>query len=328
MSLRFAAPAGITVRLGPDDLVDGLRAAVVAGLSSTPKTLPAVYLYDARGSELFDQITRVAEYYPTRAERQILGTYSADIAAASQAEVLAELGSGTCEKSRILIRALIDEASLTTYVPFDVSEGTLRDAAGAIVEEFPDLAVHGIVGDFRVDLDAIPAGRRRMIAFLGCTIGNCTPGERADFLAGVVDVMNPGDSLLLGVDLVKDPDRLVAAYDDASGVTAEFNKNVLVMLNRELGADFAIDRFDHVAHWDPVNEWIEMRLKSRGAQTVRVTALGLSVEFADGEELRTEISAKFRVERVRDELVDAGLEMVGWWTDAAGDCALSLGMRR
>jgi len=328
MSLRFAAPADITVRRGPEDLVDGLRVAVVAGLSSTPKTLPAVYLYDGRGSELFDQITRLAEYYPTRAERQILTTHSADIAVASRAEVLVELGSGTCDKSRILIRALIEQASLTTYVPFDVSEATLRAAAAAIVEEFPGLAVHGIVGDFRADLDAIPAGRRRMIAFLGCTIGNCTPGERAEFLAGVVGVMNPGDSLLLGVDLVKNPDRLVAAYDDASGVTAEFNKNVLVMLNRELGADFAVDRFEHVAHWDPINEWIEMRLQSRGAQTVRIAALGLSVEFADGEELRTEISAKFRVECVRDELAAAGIEMVGWWTDAADDYALSLAVRR
>jgi L-histidine N-alpha-methyltransferase len=327
MERRPRPPVEITVRLGPDELVKSLREDVRLGLTAEPKELPPVYLYDDRGSALFDEITRLPEYYPTRAEREILGDRSAVIAATARADVLAELGSGTSEKTRILLAAMAAQGVLTRYVPFDVSEETLRSAAAGIVEEHPDLIVHGIVGDFRADLDAIPAGGRRMIAFLGGTIGNFTPAERAGFLADVVAVMHPGDSLLLGTDLVKDHDRLVAAYDDAAGVTADFNLNLLTMLNRELGANFAVDQFEHVAIWDDVNEWIEMRLRSKRRQTVTVAELDLTVEFASGEEMRTEISAKFRPERVRAELAAAGLSLAGWWTDAAGDYALSLAER-
>lgn len=327
MERHPAPPVEITVRLGPDDLGKSLRDDVRAGLTAVPKELPPVYLYDDRGCALFDQITRLPEYYPTRAEAEILRNHSREIAAAAHADVLAELGSGTSEKTRILLAAMVDEGSLTRYVPFDVSEETLRSAAAAILAEHPSLVVHGIVGDFRADLDAVPAGGRRVIAFLGGTIGNFTPAARAGFLADVVAVMHPGDSLLLGTDLVKDPARLVAAYDDAAGVTAEFNLNVLRMLNRELEADFALDQFEHVAVWDDRNEWIEMRVRSRRRQTVRLRALDLTVEFAEGEEMRTEISAKFRPERVRNELAAAGLSLTHWWTDEAGDYALSLAMR-
>jgi len=327
MDRRERPPVEITVRLGPDDLVKGLREDVRIGLTSTPKTLPAVYLYDDRGSELFDEITRLAEYYPTRAEREILDERSAEIAAAARADVLAELGSGTSEKTRILLRAMTEEGSLVRYVPFDVSEDTLRSAAAAILTEFPNLRVHGIVGDFLADLDAIPTGTRRMIAFLGGTIGNFAPPERAAFLADLVAVMHPGDSVLLGTDLVKDRARLIAAYDDGAGVTASFNRNVLTMLNRELGSDFAVEEFEHVAVWDESNAWIEMRLRATGPQRVLVRDLDLTVEFAEGEEMHTEISAKFTKARVLDELEQAGLSLRGWWTDSRGDYALSLAER-
>ncbi|HVE94296.1 MAG TPA: L-histidine N(alpha)-methyltransferase [Acidimicrobiales bacterium] len=317
----------ITVRLGPDDLVKKMREDVRAGLTRTPKDLPAIYLYDDRGSELFDEITRLAEYYPTRAERSILEAHSSAIALTAHADILAELGSGTSEKTRILLRAMTGGGLLTRYVPFDVSEETLRSAASAIVAEFPRVNVHGIVGDFRADLDAIPAGTRRMIAFLGGTIGNFTSEDRAAFLADVVEVMHPGDSLLLGTDLVKDRDRLIAAYDDAAGVTASFNRNLLTMLNRELGADFDVEQFEHVARWDDSNAWIEMRLRARSDQRVHLRDLDLDIEFAAGEEMRTEISAKFTESRVREELERAGLSMRGWWTDSAGDYALSLAKR-
>lgn len=327
MDRRDCPPVDVTVRLGPDDLGKSLREDVRAGLTSVPKTLPAVYLYDSHGSALFDEITRLPEYYPTRAEREILDARSVEIAAAARADVLAELGSGTSEKTRILLRAMTAEGSLTRYVPFDVSEETLRSAASAIVLELPHVSVHAIVGDFRSDLDAIPAGTRRMVAFLGGTIGNFTPEERAGFLADVVAVMHAGDTLLLGTDLVKDRERLIAAYDDAAGVTASFNRNVLTMLNRELSANFDVEQFEHVALWDESNAWIEMRLRARSAQRVDVRDLDLVVDFAAGEEMRTEISAKFTASGVREELERAGLTLRGWWTDAAGDYALSLAER-
>lgn len=324
---RDGGAVEITVRVGPDDLVKQLREDVRAGLTRTPKDLPAIYLYDDRGSELFDEITRLPEYYPTRTERAILEAHSDAIAATAHADVLAELGSGTSEKTRILLRAMLAEGTLRRYVPLDVSEETLRSAAQAIIDEHPHLLVHAIVGDFRADLDAIPSGGRRMIAFLGGTIGNFMPSARAAFLADAVSAMHPGDSLLLGTDLVKDPDRLIAAYDDAAGVTASFNRNVLTMLNRELSADFDVAQFEHVARWDEVNAWIEMRLRARSAQRVQVRDLDLLIEFEAGEEMRTEISAKFTESGVRAELERAGLSVRGWWTDAAGDYALSLAER-
>ncbi len=322
----------VDVHLESDAAATALAADVRAGLGATPKTLPPKWFYDDRGSDLFDAITRLPEYYPTRSERAILVAHAADIAARTGADTLVELGSGTSEKTRLLLDALTAAGTLSRFVPFDVSEQTLRDAADAVAREYDGVAVHAVVGDFEQHLDRIPgpttAGGTRLVAFLGSTIGNLTPEMRARFLTELVAGLAPGDALLLGSDLVKDPARLVAAYDDAAGVTAEFNRNVLRVIDRELDADFDPDAFTHVAVWDAEHEWIEMRLRSVRDQHVTIGALDLAVDFAAGEELRTEISAKFRRERVAAELATAGLELVEWWTDPAGDFALSLALAR
>ncbi len=329
-----STPGGIRVdvHLAPDATAQALEADVRGGLGATPKTLPPKWFYDDRGSELFDEITRLPEYYPTRRERAILDAHGAEIAARTGADTLVELGSGTSEKTRLLLDALTSAGTLTRFVPFDVSEQTLRDAAAAVATEYPGVTVHAVVGDFEHHLDRIPAataaGAHRLVAFLGGTIGNLTPEMRAVFLADLARGLGSGDALLLGTDLVKDTDRLVAAYDDAAGVTAEFNRNVLHVLNRELHADFVVDDFTHVARWNPEHEWIEMRLRADRAQTVQVRDLDLVVEFADGEEVRTEISAKFRRDTVARELDAAGFTLDAWWTDPDGDFALSLAFLR
>ncbi|MFF3984508.1 L-histidine N(alpha)-methyltransferase [Streptomyces sp. NPDC001797] len=310
----------------PEDATDAaLRADVLTGLTATPKTLPPKWFYDARGSELFEQITELSEYYPTRSEREILIARSGEIAAASGARTLVELGSGSSEKTRLLIDAL---TGLEVYVPVDVSESALTQAGEALVAERPGLSVHALIADFTGRLELPETPGPRLLVFLGGTIGNLLPAERAEFLASVRRRLAPGDALLLGTDLVKDEEVLVRAYDDAAGVTAEFNKNVLAVVDRELGADFDPEAFDHVALWDADNEWIEMRLRSRVAQTVKVPALDLAVDFAAGEELRTEVSAKFRQAGVTAELAGAGLELTHWWTDAQGRFALSLSVAR
>jgi L-histidine N-alpha-methyltransferase len=297
---------------------------VRAGLTATPKTLPPKYFYDARGSELFDEITRLPEYYLTRAETAILRRHADDIAGLSGCESLVELGSGTSAKTRLLLRALLDGGTLREFVPFDVDPTVLTEASEALDAEYPGLRIQPFLGDFERDLGALPPGGRRMIAFLGSTVGNLEPAPRAAFLAQVAAALRPGDTFLLGTDLVKDRERLLRAYDDAAGVTAEFNRNILVVVNRELDADFAVEEFQHVAVWDPVNEWIEMRLRPKRPQRARVGDLGLTVSFAAGEELRTEISAKFRRDKVEAELAAAGLRTLSFWTDPAGDFGLTL----
>ncbi len=314
----------VDVHLDDDDLGAALRHDARRGLGSRPKWLPPKWFYDDRGSALFDDITRLPEYYPTRCETEILEHRAGEIAAACGADTLVELGSGTSHKTRLLLDALAAAGSLTRVVPFDVSEATLRRAADALAASYPGVEVHAVVGDFERHLHLLPRGGRRLVAFLGGTIGNLEPAPRAAFLADVAGDLAPGDGLLLGTDLVKEPGRLVAAYDDATGVTAEFNVNVLRVLNRELGADFEPRAFRHVAHWDPHQERIEMRLRSLASQTVTLPAIDLGVAFAEGEELRTEVSAKFRREGVEAELAAAGLRLARWWTDAAGDFALSL----
>ena len=317
----------IEVLMGPDEWDRSLRREALTGLTASPKELSPTWLYDDRGCALFDEITVLPEYYPTRAERSILRRRALEAAAITKADTLVELGAGTAEKTRLLLDAMNMSGHLRRYVPFDVAESTLRSTANAVADEHPGIRVEGVVGDFRRHLAMLPRGGRRLIAFLGGTIGNLDPAARAEMLTTLADGMVPGDALLLGTDLVKDRVRLVAAYDDAAGVTAAFNKNVLNVLNRELGANFDLDRFDHVARFDEEHEWIEMRLRSRGVQTVDVPALELTLHFADGEDLRTEISAKFRPERVRTELSAAGLELTRWWTDDDGDFALSLAVR-
>jgi L-histidine Nalpha-methyltransferase len=296
------------------------------GLSAEPKELAPKYFYDERGSQLFEQITELDEYYPTRAERAILAARSDEIvAAAGRPRSLVELGSGSAAKTRHLLDAMRDAGCLHTYVPVDISEEITHETAQLLVEEYPGIVVRGLVCDFERHLERIPDGDEgRLIAFLGGTIGNLYPTARRDFLARLATLMEPEDRLLLGTDLVKETARLEAAYNDASGVTAEFNKNVLQVLNRELGADFDLDAFEHVARYDEEEARMDIRLRSLGAQTVTLDGLDIAVEFADGEEMRTEISAKFTRERLRATFAGAGLEMSGWFTDADGDYALSL----
>ena len=310
--------------LSADHLDGALRSDVLAGLTAEPKTLPPKWFYDARGSELFEQITALPEYYPTRAEREILATHASELARSTDATTLVELGSGSSEKTRLLLTALREHGTLDTFVPLDVSGSALRESAAAIASDYPGLRVHGVLGDFTEHLDLLPGSAPRLVAFLGGTIGNLVPAERAKFLAGVRSVLNAGEWLLLGTDLVKDPGTLVRAYDDAAGVTAEFNRNVLRVLNRELNADFDVDAFEHLSVWDTDREWIEMRLRATRPMRVHVRDLDLTVEFADGEQMRTEVSAKFRQDGVRAELADSGFELVSWLTDSAGRFALSL----
>jgi L-histidine N-alpha-methyltransferase len=313
--------------LAPDAMREALEADVRAGLTATPKTLPPKWFYDARGSELFDEITRLPEYYPTRCERSVLTARAGEIAALTGADTLVELGSGTSEKTRLLLDALRDAGTLRRFVPFDVDESVLTMASKQVAEEYPGVDVHAVVGDFEHHLPLLPTGGRRLIAFLGGTIGNLLPAERESFLSTLSASMAPGDSLLLGTDLVKDATRLEAAYDDAQGVTADFDKNVLRVLARELGADVDVDAFRHVAVWNEREEWVEMRLRSLRAQTLRFDSLDLSVDLAEGEEVRTEVSAKFREQRVRDEVAAAGLSLRHWWTDEDGDFGVSLSVK-
>jgi L-histidine Nalpha-methyltransferase len=317
-------PTPIRLRANPGQYRDSLRADVRAGLTATPKSLPPKYFYDERGSELFDQITRLPEYYLTRAETSILRQRARQIAALSGCEELVELGSGTSTKTRLLLTALLEHGTLRTFMPLDVDPVVLSEAADKLSADYPNLAVAPFVGDFEHDLAALPSGGRRMIAFLGSTIGNLEPASRAELFQQVGAALRPGDSFLLGTDLVKDPARLLRAYDDRAGVTAEFNRNVLAVINRELHADFAVGRFEHVAVWDAANEWIEMRLRSACEQEVTISDLGLTVCFEAGEELRTEISAKFRAASVQAELAAAGLLSKQFWTDRAGDFGLTL----
>jgi L-histidine Nalpha-methyltransferase len=316
-------------RLPADFLADSLRADALAGLTASPKSLPPKWFYDAAGSELFEKITALPEYYPTRAEREILQSVAPQIAAASGAATLVELGSGSSEKTRLLIDALRQADTLRRYVPVDVSEQALLAAATALFSDYPGLEVSGVVSDFEEYVGLLGTGDDgaegpRLIAFLGSTIGNLLPAQRASFLARIRSGLADGDALLLGTDLVKDPAVLVSAYDDEAGITAAFNKNVLSVLNHELGADFDPDMFEHVARWDAGQEWIEMRLRATSPQTVRLPAIDLTAEFAAGEEMRTEVSAKFRREGVARELAAAGFTLDRWWTDRQGRFGLSL----
>ena len=313
--------------LGPNAMREALEADVRAGLTQLPKTLPPKWFYDARGSVLFDEITRLPDYYPTRRERAVLAQRSAQIAALTGADTLVELGSGTSEKTRLLLDALRDAGTLRRFVPFDVDESVLTMASKQIGEEYPEVDVHAVVGDFEHHLPLLPGGGRRLVAFLGGTIGNLLPDQRAFFLSTLASTLAPGDALLLGTDLVKDPARLVAAYDDPTGVTADFNRNVLRVVNRELDGDADVEAFGHVAVWNADDEWIEMRLESLRDQVVHLRALDLEIALAQGEQVRTEISAKFREPKVRDELTRAGLELQQWWTDAAGDFGVSLSVK-
>ncbi|HEY6551087.1 MAG TPA: L-histidine N(alpha)-methyltransferase [Solirubrobacterales bacterium] len=323
--MREGRMIAIEVHLAADAAAT-MRRDVRAGLLTEPKELAPKYFYDERGSQLFEQITELPEYYPTRAERSILAERADEIiGAAGRPQTLIELGSGSAAKTRHLLSAMRDAGCLQTYVPVDISEEITHETAEALVGEYPGLAVRGLVCDFEHDLERIPDGEgSRLVAFLGGTIGNLYPAARRDFLTRLGGLMSPDDRLLLGTDLVKAHDRLEAAYDDASGVTAEFNKNVLQVLNRELGADFDLDAFEHVAVYDAEEARMDIRLRSLAQQTIRVEGLEMDVSFARGEEMRTEISSKFTYERLTEVYEEAGLAISGWFTDADCDYALSL----
>lgn len=314
----------IEVLLTEADLAAALRRDARDGLTAEAKHLPPKWFYDERGSLLFDDITRLEEYYPTRRETEILQREAGAIAARTGATTLLELGSGTSTKTRLLLDALAAHGTLARIVPFDVCEPILVTAGPELAARYAGVRVDAVVGDFEQHLGRLPMEGTTLVAFLGGTIGNLAPAARGKFLQELTDQMAPGDWLLLGTDLVKDPARLVAAYDDAAGVTAEFNRNVLHVLNRELGGDLQPYRFAHVARWDREQQWIEMHLRAEGAQQARLAALDLDVSFEDGELIHTEISAKLTRARIAEELTAAGLEVDQILTDAAGDFALSL----
>ncbi len=317
----------VDLHLPPGGPLSGMAADVRAGLTKPFKELSPRYFYDERGSALFEEITSLPEYYPTRAERAILERHSPEIcAAAGNPTTLIELGSGSASKTRVLLDAMEGAGCLEAYAPVDISEQITRDTADAIASEY-GIVVHGLVCDFERDLERMPLSGPRVIALLGGTIGNFEPAQRASFLARVANLLGPEDHFLLGTDLVKDRERLEAAYNDSAGVTAEFNKNVLSVLNRELGADFDLEAFEHVAFWDAENLWVDIRLRSLARQVIEISALQMSVAFARGEEMRTEISTKFAREGLAGIYAEAGLEMVEWWTDPEDLFALSLARR-
>jgi L-histidine N-alpha-methyltransferase len=312
------------VHLSAEDLRGALENDVRIGLTADHKWLPPVWFYDDRGSELFDEITRLPEYYLTRAERRLLENHGSEIATTAQADTLVELGAGTCDKSRVLLDAMEGTGGLRRYVPLDVSDGTLWAAATTLADEYPGLLVHAVVGDFHLHIDRVPSEGRRLVAFLGSTIGNLTPEQRARFLFDLDCMMTHGDRLLLGTDLVKDRARLLAAYDDAQGITAAFNRNVLRVLNRELHASFDPDQFEHVAVWNEEAQRIEMRLRSMVDQVISIADLAIDVTFAAGEDLLTEISSKFTRQGVEDELYAAGFLVDEMWEAPDGEFLLTL----
>ncbi len=314
----------IDVHLSPEEVRSQMLADALEGLRGGEKSIPPVWFYDERGSRLFEEITQLPEYYPTRAERALLEQHASSIAELSKADTLVELGAGACDKTRVLLTALQDTGLLSRYVPFDVSDEFLRGAATTLAEEYDELDIHLVIGDFHQHLAEIPTEGRRMVAFLGGTIGNLNPAQRARFLFDLNCTMSSDDSLLLGTDLVKDPKRLVAAYDDGAGVTADFNRNVLHVLNEQLGGDFDLENFRHVAVWNEDEQWIEMRLRAQEATDVSLAGAGMTVRFDEGEDLLTEISAKFTPERVERELSVAGFVVEEMWGAEDGEFLLSL----
>jgi L-histidine N-alpha-methyltransferase len=310
---------------------DTLARDVREGLGRAPgeRALPPKHLYDERGSELFDRITRLPEYYPTRSERAILNRHAPELVEQTGARELVELGSGTASKTRALLYAMAGAGALDRYVPFDVDPGVVESCAHELTDLYPGLSVHGVVGDFERDLGHVPDGERRLIAFLGSTIGNLAPEPRGRFLAAVRELMGPGDRFLLGTDLLKDEAVLEAAYNDSEGVTAEFNLNMLRVLNRELDADFDLDAFEHVARFDRDQSWVEMSLRARSEQQVRIPgAGGLELTVESGEAIRTEVSTKFTLDVLARELGEAEMELEGFFTDPAGLFGLSLAAPR
>ncbi|MFP5308493.1 MAG: L-histidine N(alpha)-methyltransferase [Actinomycetes bacterium] len=311
---RLSTPRSLRAQL-EDDLA--------VGMADDPRWLPPKYFYDAVGSALFEDITELEEYYPTRTETAILERVAPDVVATCSPVEVLELGSGSSRKTRLLLEAMRAHGSGTRYVPLDVSEAAVRGAAEALTRVYPWLDVHGFVGDFHDDLGRIPPpDGPRLVAFLGSTIGNQDRSGRADLLGRIASLLRPEDRLVLGADLVKDPSVLVAAYDDARGVTAEFDRNMLRVVGAELGADLRADSFTHEARWDPEHERIEMWLHATEEVTIPAVGDAPAVVLEPGDAIRTELSCKFRPEGLREELADAGLEVERFDTDEAGWFAL------
>jgi L-histidine N-alpha-methyltransferase len=317
----------VEILLDDADRQAAFRDAALSGLRATPKRVPSVWLYDERGSRLFDEITRLPEYYLTHTEREILAESASEIASETRATTLVELGSGTSEKTRLLLDALAAAGTLRSFAPLDVSEEVLVASAYAIAEEYPEIGVHAIVGDFERHLSALAVGGRRLFAFLGSTLGNLESEGRSRFLHAIATSLEPADELLLGLDLVKEPSRIESAYSDSAGLSERFQRNGLAHFDRELGSDFSGARFEYRAFWDEEREWVDIGFDSAAAQVVQVPKLGIDVELAEGERLRTQVSAKFRRERFESELADVGLALVRWWTDANRDFAVALAAR-
>ena len=318
------AGGAVEIKLNPQALRARLCEDVRSGLGSKPKSVPSTWFYDERGSILFDEITRLDEYYQTRTERSLLADHAVELVERSEARTLIELGSGTCEKTRVILDEMARQGRLEGIIPVDISAEMLERSVAELSEEYPTAWVRGHVDDFDGTSAELPRAPARLLAFLGGTIGNLRPQERAVFFSTLRSQLGAEDSFLLGCDLVKDRGRLLSAYDDAAGVTAEFNLNLLAVMNRELGADFELSHFSHVARWNEEAAWIEMWLRSSVAQRVNVDALELCVHFDEGEEMLTEISAKFSLEGIMSELAAAGLLPEQAWTDPAGDFALVL----
>jgi L-histidine N-alpha-methyltransferase len=293
-------------------------------LHAEVKELPAIWLYDQRGSRLYEEITRLPGYYLPRREGEILRNRAASIAKRTEARTLVELGAGPAKNTRLLLDALDTAGTLERFVPLDVSEQILRASAQAIGAAYPRVFVHAIVGDFERDLGALPGDERRLIAFLGSTIGNLYPEQRGMFLTTLGTTLAADDAFLLGIDLVKDAARLEAAYNDNRGVTEAFVRNALTAVNRELEATFDQRRFAYEARWDPEHEWMDIGLRARQAHTVSIQGLEIDVAFEECEPLRVEISSKFRRERFELEAGRAGLRIESWWTDGGGDFAVAL----
>jgi L-histidine N-alpha-methyltransferase len=325
-STMFRAPAGVDDQRGGGGRSDHL-AELRRALQSRPRTIPPRWLYDDRGSELFDEITRLAEYYPTEAEREILDRHAAMIAEVSGATTVVELGSGTSDKTRTLLDAFVAHGEIRRFVPLDVSEATLLFAAEVLNQRYPDLTVEPVVGDFTRHLSRLPDGGTRLVAFLGGTIGNFYREERRAFLGALADVLEPDDWFLLGVDLVKPVDRIMAAYFDGQGVTDAFIRNSLHVINRELDADFDVGNFDYVPMWDAREHRVDMRLRACEPECARIGALDLEIAFEPGEELRVEISTKFRADELTGELDEVGFTDVEFLTDANSDFGLVLARR-
>jgi L-histidine N-alpha-methyltransferase len=313
----------VPVGKGNESLIEDVR----AGLSASPKWLLPKYLYDDLGCELYEQITDLPEYYQTRTELQILERECAGICDRHQPTELVELGSGSSRKTAAILDAMHAGGTLRRYLPFDIAPTAILDAAGRLNDAYPSLRIHGVAGDFDQHLDRIPrrgTRGRRLVAFLGGTIGNLHPSRRTPFLHSVAPLLEEGDVLLVGMDIAGDARRLEPAYDDAAGVTAAFNLNLLTMLNRELGADFDLDAFEHVATYDHEMEWVDLRLRSLADQDVRIPALGMTVRFGEGEEMRTELSCKFTRRSAAEMYAAAGLELIEWHTDDLDRFAVGL----